>query len=203
VVADTLSRPVDDSKVAATTSSPLAAIAAAASGCAGAGMAAASYSYAEVVKGLATSLAPSSPQPVLPASIQQPPPPQPPADIKCIAEAQKCCPDCQRAASSPSLKVISVQLDNTPVLLDVSSGVMRPVVPAPFHRQIFDHLHSLAHPGVRATRRQIASRYLWPGLPRDVTTWCCNCQHCVRAEVTKQPAAVEPIPVPTSRFHPH
>ena len=36
---------------------------------------------------------------------------------------------------------------------------------------------------------------------RDVVAWCCDCQHCARAKVTKQPtAAVQPIPVPRHRF---
>jgi hypothetical protein len=156
VVVDTLSCPAGDSEAAAAVCGPLAAIAAAAPGCAGAGTAVAPVSYADSVKGVPTSSTLSAAQPGPPASFWQPPPPQPPpqppADIKCIAEAQKSCQDCQRATSSPSLKVISVQLDTTPVLVDVSSWVMRPLVPAPFRRQIFDHVHSLAHPGVRATR---------------------------------------------------
>jgi transposase InsO family protein len=202
VVADTLSRPADVSVTAAAASGPVAAIAVATPGCADTGVAAAPLSYAEVVRGVPPGPAPPAAQPGSPAGVQRPPPPsRPPADIKSIAEAQQSCQDCQRATTSPSLKVISVQLDTTPVLVDVSSGVMRPLVPAPFRRQIFDQVHSLAHPGVRATRRLIASRYLWPGLARDITAWCRDCQHCARAKVTRQPAAaVEPIPVPTSRF---
>jgi hypothetical protein len=162
VVADTLSRPADAGKAAAAASGPVAAIAAAAPGCAVTRTAVAPVSYAEAVRGVPASSSPPAAQLGPPASFQPPPLPplQPPADIKSIAEAQKSCQDCQRAISSPSLKVISVQLDTTPVLVDVSSGVMRPLVPAPFCRQIFNHVHSLAHPGVRVTRRLIASRYL-------------------------------------------
>jgi hypothetical protein len=75
------------------------------------------------------------------------------------------------------------------VLVDVSSGVMRPIVPADFRRRIFDAVHSLAHPGVRASRRLIASRYLWPGLARDVTAWCRDCQFCMCTKAARQPAA--------------
>jgi hypothetical protein len=89
---------------------------------------------------------------------------QPPVSIQDIAKAQQGCPDCARAVDSAALKVIKVKLDDSHVLVDVSSGVMRPLVPAHFRRQIFNAVHELAHPGIRANRRLIASRYLWPNL---------------------------------------
>jgi transposase InsO family protein len=59
----------------------------------------------------------------------------------------------------------------------------------------------LAHPGIRATKRLISSRYLWPNLAKDVADWCRSCQRCQCAKITKQPAApVQPIPVPAARF---
>jgi Integrase zinc binding domain len=83
-----------------------------------------------------------------------------------------------------------------------SSGVMRPLVTAIYHCQIFDAVHSLAHPGIRASRRMISSCYVWPNLATDVTAGCRDCTDCQRAKVTKQPAAtVQPIPVPSVRFH--
>jgi Integrase zinc binding domain len=122
-------------------------------------------------------------------------------DVREIAAAQLACQDCLRARSSAALRVVEVQLEGVPVLVDVSSGVMRPLVPAVHRHAVFSAVHGLAHPGVRATRRLIASRYLWPGLAKDVAEWCRECQDCQRAKVTKQPAAaVQPIPVPATRF---
>jgi transposase InsO family protein len=87
------------------------------------------------------------------------------------------------------------------ILVDTSSGVLRPLVPAQFRKQIFTAIHGLAHQGIRATRRLISSRFVWPGLAADVTTWCRACQCCARAKVTRQPAsAIQPIAVPTTRF---
>jgi hypothetical protein len=60
----------------------------------------------------------------------------------------------------------TVQLEDTNILVDVSSGVFRPLVPAALRRPIFDAVHCLAHAGEMATRCMILSRYLWPGLPR-------------------------------------
>jgi Integrase zinc binding domain len=87
------------------------------------------------------------------------------------------------------------------LLVEVSSGVMRPLVPQRFRRAIIQAVHGLAHAGIRATRRMIASRYLWPNLAKDVADWCRSCQACQQANVTAQPAAaVQPIAVPTLRF---
>jgi transposase InsO family protein len=126
---------------------------------------------------------------------------QPPVDIGDIAAAQPQCPDCQRAKLSSALKVSQVQFQGSEVLVDISSGVMRPLVPEQYRRRIFSAIHGLAHPGIRASRRMIASRYLWPNLAKDVAQWCRECQDCQRAKITKQPAAaVQPIAVPTVHF---
>jgi transposase InsO family protein len=94
-----------------------------------------------------------------------------------------------------------MEVEGSRLWVDTSSGVMRPLVPSPFRRQIFDAVHSLAHPGIRASRRLIASRYLWLGLAKDVAAWCRDCTACQAAKVTKQPAAaVQPIITPTQRF---
>jgi transposase InsO family protein len=97
--------------------------------------------------------------------------------------------------------VVTANLDSTPLLVDVSSGVFRPLVPGGHRRRIFKAVHNLAHPGYRATRRLIASHYVWPNLAADVRAWCRACQDCARAKVTAQPKApVQPITVPLARF---
>jgi Integrase zinc binding domain/Integrase core domain len=88
----------------------------------------------------------------------------------------------------PSLKVVKVEVDSQPLH-------------SQFCRRIFDAVHGLAHPGIRATMRLISSHYLWPDLAAKVTNWCRSCQYCQRAKVTRQPlAVVQPIQVPTVRF---
>jgi Integrase zinc binding domain len=142
-----------------------------------------------------TPASPSNPGPL------RSPPPPPPIHISEVAAAQPNCPDCSKSPSSQALRVITVQLDGFPVLVDVSSGMMRPLVPAPLRRGIFNSIHSLSHLGIRATKWLISSRYLWPNLATEVAQWCRDCTHYQRAKVTLQPTApVLPIPVPTSRF---
>ncbi len=66
---------------------------------------------------------------------------------------------------------------------------------------VFKSVHGVAHPGIRATRRMIAARFVWPGMRADIAAWCRDCVACQRAKVTKQPrASVQPIPIPRRRF---
>ncbi len=62
-------------------------------------------------------------------------------------------------------------------------------------------VYASAHPGRRATRRLISSRYVWKGLSSDVTAWAKACLGCQRAKVHRH-VQVQPqhIPIPTRRF---
>jgi transposase InsO family protein len=92
-------------------------------------------------------------------------------------------------------------MQGIPILVDTSSGVFRPLVPAAFRRPIFEAIHGLAHPGIRASIRLIASRFLWPGLASQVAAWCRDCQHCQRAKATATPPSL-PLHIanPSQRF---
>ena len=47
----------------------------------------------------------------------------------------------------------------------------------------------------------MSARWVWVGMAADIARWCCDCQHCQRAKVTKQPrAAAQHIPIPARRF---
>ena len=74
-------------------------------------------------------------------------------------------------------------------------------MPKPQRKAVFMSVHSLAHPGIRATRRLITSRYVWRGCAADVATWCRECTGCARGKVTVQ-ERTEPavIPVPEKHF---
>jgi hypothetical protein len=62
-------------------------------------------------------------------------------DLPQLAAAQATCTDCQRGRSSTALRVLEVSIGGQNVLVDVSSGVFRPLVPAAFRRQIFSSIH--------------------------------------------------------------
>lgn len=68
-------------------------------------------------------------------------------------------------------------------------------------KDLFLAFHSLAHPGIRATRRLMSSWVVWPHMAADIAACCRECQQCQRANVTKQASsAVSLIPVPAKRF---
>ena len=50
---------------------------------------------------------------------------------------------------------------------------------------MYNHLHLLAHPGIRATLRLIRQRYIWPGINKDIRNWTRSCIPCQQAKVTR------------------
>jgi RNase H-like domain found in reverse transcriptase/Integrase zinc binding domain len=126
---------------------------------------------------------------------------QPGLDFAAIAVRQLLCPETQQLLGSPSLQVRAVPVEGGQLYCDFSSGSARPLIPAADRRAVFSLIHSLAHPGIRATKRLLSKRVVWRGMATDATKWCRECQHCQRAKVTTQAAAaVQAIPVPDRRF---
>ena len=68
-------------------------------------------------------------------------------------------------------------------MCDVSTSTPRPYVPASFRRTVFDSLHSLSHPGIRATQRLVTARFVWPNINSDVRRWAQTCTQCQRSKV--------------------
>ena len=69
------------------------------------------------------------------------------------------------------------------LLCETSSGTPRPFVPEHFRNIVFNSLHFLSHPGIRATQRLMTSRFFWPGMNADVRRWARSCLQCQRAKV--------------------
>ncbi len=118
-----------------------------------------------------------------------------------LAVAQRGCPATAALATSDTLWVQQVECGGAVVLVDWSTGVPRPLVPPSFQWRIFNAVHELAHPGVRATQRMVASRFVWRACAADIARWCRECQNCGRGKVTLQEkTAVKSITVPATRF---
>lgn len=43
---------------------------------------------------------------------------------------------------------------------DISAGNLQPFIPKTLRRKLFDTLHSISHPGIKATCRLISKKYL-------------------------------------------
>ena len=124
-----------------------------------------------------------------------------PIDFKAMAEAQSTDPPPVDAVPSLTLSQVPVPTCGATLLCDTSTGVPRPLVPPQFRQQVFDTLHTLSHPGVRATQRLITSRYVWPGINKDVREWTRACLQCQRTKVhhhTTTPTGH--FPPPDARF---
>ena len=102
---------------------------------------------------------------------------------------------------NPSLTVISHALGTSDIFCDISTGSLRPLVPLQLRRKLFEQLHNISHPGVRASKTLITSRFVWPGMSRDVGSWAKSCISCQKSKIwTHVHSTVSPIPVPTRRF---
>ncbi len=68
------------------------------------------------------------------------------------------CSAVTKVVSSPSLLIQRVNIAGAEMICDISSGAVRPVVPATFQRTVFAAVHGLAPPGIKATHRMISRR---------------------------------------------
>lgn len=122
-----------------------------------------------------------------------------------LAQQQQQCPDTAQLINHPHLQHTTHIIQDLPLHGDISTGMFRPFVPTPLRRTIFDHIHNLAHPGTRATRRLISSRYIWPHLNKDVTSWCRLCTPCHSSKIHHHIHTIPqhiPVPhVPGSHLH--
>ena len=131
---------------------------------------------------------------------------QPPqVDFAAMAQTQAADPQIRSLQSSPSsalvVEAIPLPDSTTPLYCDTSTGTQRPLVPLPWRRIVFDSLHKLSHPGVRASQKLITSRFVWPGINADVRRWTLSCLDCQRAKVQRHTTApLTPFPTPHSRF---
>ncbi len=110
-------------------------------------------------------------------------------DFKAMAQDQHADPETHAYRTA----VTGLQFQDIPVdsssgltlLCDVSTGKQRPVVPKSWHRRIFDAIHNLSHPGVRATCKLVTSKFVWHGVAKEVKEWAKTCLDCQRAKVQR------------------
>jgi cleavage and polyadenylation specificity factor subunit 1 len=125
-----------------------------------------------------------------------------PVDFNSLAAEQAACADCRKVlGSQSSLQFSEFNLGARKLVCDVSTGAVRPLVPSSWRRRVFTAVHGIAHPGTRATRRMLVSRFMWPGMASDIAKWCRECIECARGKITRNVhSPVQPIPVPVRRF---
>ena len=115
---------------------------------------------------------------------------QPPTvDFAAMAQTQAADPQIRALQSSPSstlvVEAIPLPHSSIPLYCDTSTGKQRPLVPPAWRRTVFDSLHGLSHPGIRATQKLITARFVWPGINADVCRWTRSCVQCQRAKIQR------------------
>lgn len=125
-------------------------------------------------------------------------------EYESLAQAQETDADlAQLLLDTSCLKLSKVSVPSTGISLycDVSTGRTRPYVPHDMRRAIFNKLHGLSHPGVRATTRLVTERYVWPSINKDCRDWSRSCNSCQRSKVTRHnTASLGNFNTPSGRF---
>nr|VZH98237.1 unnamed protein product [Spirometra erinaceieuropaei] len=117
------------------------------------------------------------------------------------AEQQRVgCPG-DESVSGLQLRDVPLTTGSGTILCDVSTPFHRPFVPASMRPAVFQTLHELSHPGIRASQKLLAERFVWPGMNKDVKAWARSCLSCQRNKVqrhNKSPPGT--FPSPDARF---
>ena len=124
-------------------------------------------------------------------------------DLESLAHEQSHDDDLSHPELFPALCLTSIPLplSDATIVCDTSTGTPRPFVPLSHRKPVFDHLHSLSHPGIRATLKLISSRFVWPKMNQDIRRWARSCVQCQRSKIHRHTVSSPgQFPAPDSRF---
>jgi cleavage and polyadenylation specificity factor subunit 1 len=126
-------------------------------------------------------------------------------NFRAMAQEQQSDTELQQLANDSSslvLKKFPLEDGSTLELLcDTTTENIRPLVPQSMRRQVFDSLHGLSHPGVKASLQLIKNRFCWPAMSADITRWTRSCIPCQRSKVHRH--TISPLgkfSIPKARF---
>ncbi|CAH8508541.1 unnamed protein product [Dicrocoelium dendriticum] len=124
-------------------------------------------------------------------------------NLEDIAAHQEDDPEFADLKTNASLKFSQLPIVNSDskVYCDLSTGKPRPFVPQQFRKLVFDHLHGLSHPGIRATVKLIADRYIWHNMRSDIQKWAKHCVTCQTSKIHRHTITVPgTFALPDARF---
>ncbi|BHF85394.1 hypothetical protein SprV_1002855900 [Sparganum proliferum] len=125
-------------------------------------------------------------------------------DLAKLADLQTADESIADLRTSTTLQLRDAPLPASPgtILCDWSTGTPRPVVPLSYRKTVFEHFHSLSHPGIRASRKLIAARFIWPKMNSDIALWTKQCLACQKNKVHRHTfSPPSTFAVPDVRFH--
>lgn len=121
-----------------------------------------------------------------------------------ISEAQKADSELKQLVeeqNQKSFKLETINLPNLSIVCEVSTKKQRPYVPQELRRQIFNAMHNLSHPGIRATRKLVGTKYFWPNMNVNLNLWTKTCVGCQRAKIHRHTRTQHgQFEVPSGRF---
>lgn len=129
-----------------------------------------------------------------------------PIDYEDFSAKQKLDEELQellQQSSTTSLKLKPHRLisGDHELICDVSTAKVRPYVPKALRESIFNSLHNLSHPGVKATVKLIVDRFVWLGMKKDIAKWSRNCIPCQQSKIQRHvKAPVDRFKGPSERF---
>ncbi|GBM86896.1 hypothetical protein AVEN_207405-1 [Araneus ventricosus] len=86
--------------------------------------------------------------------------------------------------SNTGLKLQLLPINNECALYcDTSTNRIPPYVAREFRKRVFDAIHSLSHPGTKATLRLLRYQYVWKNMARDKTACFRSCLDCQKYKV--------------------
>ena len=90
-------------------------------------------------------------------------------DFQELAQAQRTDTELAELMKSPSehsliLRQTPLSFSSDTIICDMATGIPHPFVPESLRYSVFTALHSLSHPGIRASQRLLISRIVWPGI---------------------------------------
>ena len=115
-----------------------------------------------------------------------------------IAKEQSTDPEIAALIKEPhSLQLVSRSLpgSNVPLIVDKSTDVDRPLVPASCRKHVFDVIHNLSHPGIKTSQNSIAKHFVWPRMKAHIREFAKTCLACQRNKVSRHNSA------PYGKFH--
>lgn len=120
-------------------------------------------------------------------------------NYKALAKSQEDDPELQSflvPTSVLQLKQLYFPEEDVSIYCDTTTTTLRPFVTPHFRRSVFDTIHNLSHPGIRATSKLVSNRFVWPSMKKDCSTWSRQCIPCQQSKISRHVSA------PTGTFTP-
>ncbi|GBL95248.1 Transposon Tf2-9 polyprotein, partial [Araneus ventricosus] len=105
------------------------------------------------------------------------------------------------SGSGLELKQLNLPSSQHLLYCDISMGKVRPYVPETFQRRVFEMLHGLSPPGVRAMTNLIKLHFVWKSVNKDVQEWCKFCIACQKSKIHRHTKSPLGLFKPNARFN--